>query len=103
MLTRTGRFISLALVAGLTFAGLSLAGSGFMVMVPALFLLALLLLGSYLGESRIHRIRRAIAARRLTSVTTTRPAAERTGDALIFRGGRLIACSIAVRPPPLAA
>lgn len=73
-----------------------------MVMLPALCLLAPLLLGSYVGERRIQRIRRAIAARRLSSTAIARPTGERTGDALIFRGGRLIAGSIAVRPPPLA-
>lgn len=94
------RTISLALVALVIVGGLVFAGSGFMVMLPALGLLVPLLCGRYLGERPIVRIRRSLAAARLLSVGGSAPTGERTGHALLYRGGRLIAASIAVRPPP---
>lgn len=97
------RIACLASVAGLLVAGLALAGSGFMVMVPALLLLVPLLLGRYIGERRLEKVRRSLALRRLRPAGSTVPNAARRGHASLSRGGCLIATSIAVRPPPFLA
>jgi hypothetical protein len=64
-----------------------------------LFLLAVpLLAGRYVGEERLGALRTRIAGRRRRP-TPARPRAPRP-VALLPRGGRLIAESLAVRPPP---
>lgn len=98
-----GRFVSLALLAVIVIGGLVFAGSGFMVMMPALLLVVPLVLGRYVGERRIRQLRNSLTSRRLRPSFRELPTGARTGDALLVRGGRLIAASIAVRPPPTVA
>jgi hypothetical protein len=66
-----------------------------------LFLLAVpLLAGRYVGEERLERLRvRGLRARRRRTAVAVRPVVRRS-DALLPRGGRLIAEALAVRPPP---
>ena len=103
MLGPIGRIVSLTLGAAIVAGGLGGAGSGFMVMLPALCLLVPLLLDRYPGERRIDRIRRARAAGLLRPSAESPSRALRAGHAQLIRGGRLIAASIAVRPPPAIA
>jgi hypothetical protein len=75
-----------------------------LVYAAPLFLLAVpLLAGRYVGEERLERLRRGSAGvpRRLAPARV-RPSARRPA-ALLPRGGRLIAESLAVRPPPVLA
>jgi hypothetical protein len=75
------------------------AVTGVLFLAPALLLLFPLLCGRYVGEHQVARFAAAWGARR-------RPARGALGSprsiALrpVPRGGRLIACSLAVRPPP---
>jgi hypothetical protein len=66
-----------------------------------LFLLAVpLLAGRYVGEERLERLRgRAVRTPRRRLAAAARPVVRRR-DALLPRGGRLIAEALAVRPPP---
>jgi hypothetical protein len=72
--------------------------------VPLLLLLAALLLGRYPGCEAAMRLAERIASRARRVVTTAsnsrrpQPPASRAAH-----GGLLIACSLAQRPPPLAA
>lgn len=75
-------------------------GTGFMYLAPALVLLFPLLAGRYVGEDRLLDLTRRVPTPQRRPVVERRP---RTQFApLLARGGRLIACSLAVRPPPLA-
>jgi hypothetical protein len=69
-----------------------------------LFVLAVpLLAGRYVGEERLERMRSCLyAPRRRPPRAATPPAAHRLAAALP-RGGRLIAHSLAKRPPPALA
>lgn len=93
----------LALTALVWAVGAHLAGDGqgLLYLVPLFLLLAPLLLGRYVGEAGIARIaaRPAPRRRRVAAV-----AAPRSGPlrALTPRGRRLLAFSLAVRPPPVA-
>jgi len=69
-----------------------------------LFLVAVpLLAGRYVGEDALERLRGASPARRRVPAAGRMPAGTRRAAALLPRGGRLIAESLAVRPPPLLA
>jgi hypothetical protein len=74
--------------------------TGVMFLSPAIVLLVSLLTGRYVGEERLARL-----------VAGARPARPRRGrvarlvlpvrrDGVMPRGGRLVATSLAVRPPP---
>ncbi len=73
--------------------------TGVVSLVPALLLLAALLLRRYPGEQQIERLRGAIAARlkrsRPSDVAVPRPVRVTTA-----RGGLLLGRRLAVRPPP---
>jgi hypothetical protein len=86
------------LVLGLLVLG---AGSEALLAAPLLALLAPLLVGRYLGEDQIERLA-AARAPRTHPVSRRRPAttALRAPLVLLPRGGRLLATSLAVRPPP---
>ena len=82
------------------------------VLAPALLYAAPLLLvalplvaGRYLGEGRIVQLARAVQQRRRRRpvARASTPAGARWALRAIPRGGRLIAHSLAVRPPPVAA
>jgi hypothetical protein len=70
-----------------------------------LFLLAVpLLAGRYVGEDRLERMRSSIyAPRRRQPRAATPPACHRLAATALPRGGRLIAHSLAKRPPPALA
>jgi hypothetical protein len=80
------------------------AGVEALLAAPAFVLLAPLLAGRYLGERQIERL---AAARVPHPRRATRPSAtsiaSRAPRVLLPRGGRLLATSLAVRPPPLHA
>lgn len=70
---------------------------------PLLLLLLPLVAGRYVGEARIERLARAVRRRRRRVPRVATPAAARRCVQLVPRGGRLIAASLAVRPPPAPA
>jgi hypothetical protein len=76
-------------------------GTGVLFLVPALALLVPLLYGRYVGEATVIGLARARRThpRRPTG---RRCAPHRPRPVLLPRGGRLIAWSLAVRPPPAA-
>jgi hypothetical protein len=92
-------------LAGLTLAlaALTLVGvhSDVLLALPALLFALPLLAGRYVGEDRLARLAAAFVAtsrRPASSVPTT----ARRSPLAVPRGGRLIAASLAVRPPPAA-
>jgi hypothetical protein len=76
--------------------------TGVLLLSPAIFLLASLLAGHYLGEERLHRLAVACGCRPPRRASSVRRPLPRP-RALMPRGGRLVATSLAVRPPPLPA
>lgn len=72
---------------------------GVLFLSPAIVLLASLLTGHYVGEERLHRLAASFRPRRQAgrAVAATASPLRR---ALMPRGGRLVATSLAVRPPP---
>jgi len=102
VVTRRDRQLLFAL-AGLTLAiaSLTLLGihSDFLLAAPALVLALPLLAGRYVGEEQLARLAAAFVAPPRRAAATRVPAAARAPRSLP-RGGRLIACSLAVRPPP---
>jgi hypothetical protein len=93
------------LVAALALVALvHLAGADALLAAPLLALLAPLLAGRYLGEERIGRLAAARVAPRLRPARAPwSSVASRAPRALVPRGGRLLATSLAVRPPPALA
>ena len=68
------------------------------------FLLAVpLLAGRYVGEERLERIRSGLRRAPLRAPRAEEPRAARPPAASLPRGGRLIAHSLAERPPPVLA
>jgi len=101
-MTRRDRQLLFAL-AGLTLglASLTLVGVGSDVLlaVPALALALPLLAGRYVGEEQLARLGAAFVAPRRRPSPALVPVARRAPRRLP-RGGRLLAASLAVRPPP---
>lgn len=101
-MTRRDRQLLFAL-AGLTLAlaSLTLAGvhSDVLLIAPVLVFALPLLAGRYVGEEQLARLARAFDVRRGRPAVALEPAVRRTSRGLP-RGGRLIAASLAVRPPP---
>ncbi|HEX3875064.1 MAG TPA: hypothetical protein VHW26_13005 [Solirubrobacteraceae bacterium] len=98
------RLAAVCLVGGLA-AGLVIAGSTtpLLFLGPWLLVLAPLVAGRYVGERSLLRLvrhvrRRPAPRRSQASRSPRRPAIRR-----LPRGGRLLACSLAVRPPPVRA
>jgi hypothetical protein len=91
-----------ALVAGLVLAALVHgAGVEALLAAPALALLVPLLAGRYVGEEQIERLAAARVARGRPPARARRSVpALRAPRVLLPRGGRLLATSLAVRPPP---
>jgi hypothetical protein len=96
-----GIVLALALLLGLL---VHHAGTGALLAAPLLALLAPLLAGRYLGEEHIGRLAasRAPRAHTVARARRTSPVLRAPG-VLVPRGGRLLATSLAVRPPPAAA
>jgi len=75
--------------------------TGVLFLSPAIVLLASLLTGRYVGEGQIARLAGAMrCGRRRRHTRAAAPAAPLRGRVLMPRGGRLVAMSLAVRPPP---
>jgi hypothetical protein len=92
--------LALAVTAALTVA-LPGLGLGALYLAPALLLALPLLLRRYVGEERIARLARRFAPRRRrAAVRLTAPS--RAPRVVVPRSGRLLACSLASRPPPAA-
>jgi hypothetical protein len=72
--------------------------SGVLFVLPALLLAVPLLFGRYLGERTLSRLAGKLTPQRPRR-TAARPRVRPT-LVLLPRGGRLIAASLAVRPPP---
>lgn len=101
-MTRRDRHLLFGL-AGLTLAvaGLTLVGvhSDVLLALPALLFALPLLAGRYVGEERLAKLAAAfVAVRRRPSASL--PTTARRAPLAVPRGGRLIASSLAVRPPP---
>jgi hypothetical protein len=101
-MTRSDRLWLFAL-AGLTLAlaTLTLAGvtSDLLLAAPALLFVLPLLAGRYVGEEQLARLAAAFVATRRRPGPVLVPVSGRTPRRLP-RGGRLLAFSLAVRPPP---
>ncbi len=75
--------------------------TGVLFLSPAIVLLASLLTGRYVGEDRLARLAAARRPpRRRLQARAPAPSAAANRRALMPRGGRLVATSLAVRPPP---
>jgi hypothetical protein len=68
---------------------------------PLLLVVLPLVCGRYPGEERIARLVRARRSRRRPRAAARTPRRSRPALRPVPRGGRLIACSLAVRPPPV--
>ncbi|MEA2130874.1 MAG: hypothetical protein QOJ85_3765 [Solirubrobacteraceae bacterium] len=75
--------------------------TGVLFLAPAIVVLAMLLTGHYVGEQQLHRLAAAWQQRRPARERARRDPLPRRPRALMPRGGRLVATSLAVRPPPL--
>lgn len=76
------------------------AGGAFFYLAPVLLLAAPLLAGRFVGEAAIERLARSAPARaRFARPAPSLPQGRGPGR-LLPRGGRLMAFSLAVRPPP---
>ena len=103
-MARRDRRLLLGLAAlTLLLACLTLVGvhSDALLAAPALVLALPLLAGRYVGEEQIARLAAAFVAVRRRAAHALVPTAGRASHVLP-RGGRLIAFSLAVRPPPAA-
>jgi hypothetical protein len=74
---------------------------GVLFLSPAIVLLASLLTGHYVGEERLHRLVANFRSRPRAAGVRVAATASLRRRALMPRGGRLVATSLAVRPPPL--
>jgi len=74
--------------------------TGVLFLSPAIVLLASLLTGHYVGEERLGRLVAAFRQHRSRHVRVASGPVPRRLRALMPRGGRLVATSLAVRPPP---
>ena len=88
----------LGFAAALVLPGLE---TGVLFLAPAIVVLSLLLTGHYVGEQQLHRLAAAWRQRRPPRERSARAPLPRRPRALMPRGGRLVATSLAVRPPPL--
>jgi hypothetical protein len=98
------RLVALGALGALA-AGLLLVGSTtpLLFLAPWLVVLAPLLAGRYLGERSLHRLAGRLARHRAPRRRVATPIAHGLTAPLLPRGGRLLACSLAVRPPPALA
>lgn len=91
------RLIVLAALTAVVAASMSV-DPGALCLLPALLLTIPLLLRRYPGE-RALAVLRGSAVRRSKAPSVLEPSARRS-TTLVARGGLLLACSLAVRPPP---
>jgi hypothetical protein len=90
---------------GLLILGLLAVGptTPVLFVAPWLLVLAPLLAGRYVGERSLRRLARAVGPRRLHRRPAAAPIRRRPAARALARGGGLIGCSLAVRPPPVPA
>ena len=93
LLGLTGLTVALVAVQWLTGADVLLAS-------PALVLLLPLMAGRYVGEERLARLAARFVERVRRAVPRLIARLPRAPRALVPRGGRLLACSLAERGPP---
>jgi hypothetical protein len=102
VVTRRDRQLLFAL-AGLSLglASLTLVGvhSDVLLAVPVLVFALPLFAGRYVGEQRLARLAAGFVVRRRRPAAALEPTVRRAPDS-VPRGGRLLAVSLAVRPPP---
>jgi hypothetical protein len=101
--SRTTVRVALAACGVILVLGVASGSSAAIAFGPAVAVLALLLLGRFVGEEQIERL--VLAARRHARRPSPGTAAGRTRGSRLARkatarGGLLLACSLAVRPPP---
>jgi hypothetical protein len=100
--TRRDRQLLFAL-AGLSLglASLTLVGvhSDVLLAVPVLVFALPLFAGRYVGEQRLAQLAAEFVVRRRRPAAALEPTVRRAPDS-VPRGGRLLAVSLAVRPPP---
>ena|SRR6478672_1955820 len=77
------------------------ADTGLLYLAPALLLCVPLIFGRYVGEEQLAEL--AKRSPRCAARRASRLAVPRSHVRLMQRGGRLVASSLAKRPPPLAA
>ena len=103
-MTRRDRQLLFGLAAlTLVVAGLTLVGvdSDILLALPAMLFALPLLAGRYVGEERLAKLAASFAGDRPRPAGSL-PATGRRSSRAVPRGGRLIAASLAVRPPPAA-
>jgi hypothetical protein len=104
-MTRRDRMLLLGLAAlTLGLACLTLVGlhSDVLLLVPVLFVALPLLAGRYVGEEHLARLAAAYVPKRRRAAGSLAPTTPRR-PRVLPRGGRLIAASLAERPPPVPA
>jgi hypothetical protein len=72
--------------------------AGLLYVAPALVVCAPMLLGRYPGEVQLARLAQRSCPRRTRRVAASVPS--RTHVRVMQRGGRLVGCALAKRPPP---
>jgi hypothetical protein len=93
-------WFALVVAAWTVFALLSGAETGLLYLAPALLLCAPLLFGHYVGEEQLAEL--AKRSPHCTARRASRLPVPRSHVRLMQRGGRLVASSLAKRPPPPA-
>jgi hypothetical protein len=98
------RLLVLTLIVGVVLVLLAVGPTTpVLFMAPWLLVLAPLLAGRYVGERSLHRLARDAGDRRPRRRLGAAVARRRPTSRVLPRGGRLIGCSLAVRPPPVPA
>src|SRR5690349_2530771 len=93
LLGLTGLLVGLVLAQAIT-------GADVMMASPALVLALPLLAGRYVGEERLARLAARLGARVARAARTLNDRLPRAPRAVLPRGGRLLAASLAERGPP---
>ena len=91
-------WFALLVAAWTVFALLTGADTGLLYLAPALLLCAPLILGRYVGEEQLAEL--AKRSPRSSARRASRLPIPRSHVRLMQRGGRLVASSLAKRPPP---
>ncbi len=92
---------ALVIAAWIIVTAISGADSGLLYLAPAVVLCAPLLIGRYVGDEQLAALAGRVAARR--SWRTAHVPMPRGHVPLMERGSRLVASSLAKRPPPMLA
>jgi hypothetical protein len=93
-------WFAMLVAAWIVLAALSGADTGLLYLAPALLLCAPLIVGRYVGEEQLAEL--AKRSPRCLVRRASRLLVPRSHVRLMQRGGRLVASSLAKRPPPAA-